>query len=209
MKSDSTSRAVLTFLSGDHADETIKLRRDATIIGREKGDIIIHDTEISATHCQIQEINGIYHIFDMNSTNGTYVNNEKVVKAKLKEGDIVSIGNTTFKITLHEEKNIRHVPTVFKSVNKIKVGLQNLIETLIGERNPQTQFDSLKLAVVYPNGKADEIVLRQRVIYIGRASSFGQFDQDTEISRKHLLIKLINFWRSLYRGPGVNQWFFP
>jgi pSer/pThr/pTyr-binding forkhead associated (FHA) protein len=49
----------------------VKLRRDATILGREKGDILIKDREISSTHCQIQFIEGVYHIFDMNSTNGT------------------------------------------------------------------------------------------------------------------------------------------
>src|SRR5687768_5823751 len=113
-------RAVLTFLSGEHSDEAIKLRRDATIFGREKGDVIIDDTEVSATHCQIQEINGVYHIFDMNSTNGTYVNNERIVKAKLKEGDIVTIGNTSFRIDLQEEKKIRHIPTVFKPIKNEK-----------------------------------------------------------------------------------------
>lgn len=189
---DTPTRAVLTFLSGDHADESIKLRRDATIIGREKGDVIISDTEISATHCQIQEINGIFHIFDMNSTNGTFVNNERIIKAKLQHGDTITVGNTSFRITIHEEKNVRHVATVFKTSTKEKSKTSSLIETLIESEVRNTQFNSLKIIVTYPNGKNDEIILRQRIVFIGRASSFGSFDQDTEISRKHLLIKLNN-----------------
>src|SRR5688572_7389871 len=88
LKRNSEQRAILTFLTGEHSDETIKLRRDATIIGRERGDVIVKDTEISSTHCQIQDIGGEFHIFDMNSTNGTYVNNERIIEAKLKGGDI-------------------------------------------------------------------------------------------------------------------------
>jgi pSer/pThr/pTyr-binding forkhead associated (FHA) protein len=128
----------------------------------------------------------------MNSTNGTYVNSEKVIKAKLKDGDIISVGNTSFKISMHEEKAIRNVATVFKNNSKDKSRTSSLIETLIESEVRNTQFNSLRLSVQYPNGKSDEITLRQRIIFIGRASSFGSFDQDTEISRKHLMIKLNN-----------------
>jgi pSer/pThr/pTyr-binding forkhead associated (FHA) protein len=205
LKNAADIRAVLTFLSGEHSDETIKLRRDATIIGREKGDIVINDTEVSATHCQIQEINGIYHIFDMNSTNGTFVNNERIVKAKLKDGDVVSIGTTSFKISLQEEKSTRHIPTIFKPSKSDKSKSSSLIETLIESEIRNTQYNSLKLSIKYPNGKSDEIILRQRVIYIGRASSFGNFDQDQEISRKHLLIKLNNSGEIFIEDQGSTN----
>lgn len=198
-------RAMLTFLSGDHVDESIKLRRDATIFGREKGDVIVDDTEVSATHCQIQEISGIYHIFDMNSTNGTYVNNERIVKAKLKESDIVTIGNTSFKISLKEEQQIRHIATVFKPIANDKSKSSSLIETLIESELRNTQFSGLKLKVTYANGKAEDIDLSQRLIYIGRASSFGKFDQDTEISRRHLLVKLNNSGEIFIEDQGSTN----
>jgi len=95
-------RGVLYRMSGSGQSEAVKLRRDATIFGREKGDIIVNDHEISSTHCQIQEINGVYHVFDMNSTNGTFVNNERIVKAKLKDGDIITVGQTSFKFKLED-----------------------------------------------------------------------------------------------------------
>jgi pSer/pThr/pTyr-binding forkhead associated (FHA) protein len=198
-------RAVLTFLSGEHSDETIKLRRDATIFGREKGDVIVDDTEVSATHCQIQEINGVYHIFDMNSTNGTYVNNERIVKAKLKEGDIVTIGNTSFRIGLQEEKKIRHIPTVFKPIKNDKSRSSSLIETLIESELRNTQYNGIKLFITYSNGRKDEIEIQQRLVYIGRATSFGAFDQDVEISRKHLLIKLNNSGEVFIEDQGSTN----
>ena len=183
-------RAVLIFLSGSQSDEMIKLRRDATIFGRDKGDILIDDTEVSATHCQIQEINNIFHIFDMNSTNGTFVNNQRIIKAKLREGDVITIGQTSFKFSLEDERNVRHIATVFKSLNEEKARNSSLIETLIESELRNTNFNGIKMFVTYSNGKSEEIELRQRLVFVGRASSFGKFDQDSEMSRKHVLIKL-------------------
>lgn len=186
---DGVKRAVLEFISGPNSKEMIKLRRDATILGREKGDIVINDTEVSATHCQIQNIEGTFHIFDMNSTNGTFVNSEKIVKAKLHEGDVVTIGSTSFRFILREDREVRHVHTVFRSKSE-KTAATSIVDTLIESELQSTQSSSIRLAVTYSTGKSEEIVLRQRIIFIGRASSFGHFDQDKEISRKHLMIKV-------------------
>ncbi len=188
-KKKTNQRAVLQFISGPHPDEFIKLRRDATIFGREKGDIIITDKEISSTHCQIQEIEGVYHIFDMNSTNGTFVNKDRILKAALKDGDTVTIGTTTFRFEVREEKAVRHISTVFKSKSE-KNSTTSIVDTLIESELASSHSNSMRLEVTYSNGQSETIVLKQKIIFIGRASSFGQFDQDTEISRKHLLIKL-------------------
>jgi pSer/pThr/pTyr-binding forkhead associated (FHA) protein len=192
---EAEKRGVLYFVSGSQPGETVKLRRDATIFGREKGDIIVADHEISSTHCQIQNINGDYHIFDMNSTNGTFVNNERVVKARLNDGDIVTMGQTSFKFQLEDESSVRHIATIFKA--KEKNGKRNvvdsknsIVDTLIEGELRSTQSHSLILNVSYADGTSDEIELNQRTLFIGRASSFGKFEQDVEISRKHLLVKI-------------------
>jgi len=186
-------RGVLYFLNGRDSKEAIKLRRDATIFGREKGDIIVDDTEISSTHCQIQNINGTYHIFDMNSTNGTFVNRERIVKAKLADNDVVTIGQTSFRFAVEDESSVRHIATIFKTAGKTSgdsSSRSSIVDTLIENELRSTQSFAIVLAVTYLDGKSEEIELRQRVVFIGRASSFGRFDQDPEISRKHLLVKL-------------------
>jgi pSer/pThr/pTyr-binding forkhead associated (FHA) protein len=191
-KPSSEKRGVLFFISQKGANEAIKLRRDATIFGREKGDIIIQDNEVSSTHCQIQNINGVYHIFDMNSTNGTFVNNERIVKAKLNHGDIVTIGQTSVRFQLEEESNVRHIATIFKSKEKRNGAdsKSSLVDTLIEGELRSTQPQTVVLSVRYADGSGDEIELNQRVLFIGRASSFGKFESDPEISRKHLMIKV-------------------
>jgi len=189
--SGTDKRAVIYFLSGNSTQEAVKLRRDATIFGREKGDIIVGDKEMSSTHCQIQNVDGQYHIFDMNSTNGTFVNKERIIKARLKHNDIVTVGQTSFRFSLEEEAQVRHISTILKSSHKnLNDSKNSLVDTLIESELRNTQSYSIVLQVTYADGKSEEIELQQRVIFIGRASSFGRFDQDVEASRKHLMVKL-------------------
>ena len=68
----------------------------------ENNHIIIDDTLASRNHAVIQKIKNEYFIKDLNSTNGTCVNNEPVPKdkyVKLKMNDVIKIGRTelTFK----------------------------------------------------------------------------------------------------------------
>ena len=192
-KKTSKLRAVLSFLSNNTTYDKIKLRRDTTIIGREKGDIIINDPEVSSSHCQIQQIDNDYHLFDMNSTNGTYVNNNRIVKAMLKDNDIIKIGSSILQFNLENEEDIKDVPTIFKSLKESNSDQpKSLIKTMIETELKNTTQPKIKLSVTYNNGKTEEIILNQQKIFIGRASSFGSFDKDSEISRKHLLVKLNN-----------------
>lgn len=190
---DADKRGVLYPIEGGKTSEAIKLRRDATIFGREKGDIVVSDHEVSSMHCQIQNIGGVYHIFDMNSTNGTFVNNERIVKAKLSHGDIITLGQTSFRFQLEDESSVRHIATIFKSQSKKALSDSNktsLVDTLIEGELRTSQAHVIVLQVGYHDGTSDEIELNQRTLFIGRASSFGKFEQDPEISRKHLMVKV-------------------
>jgi len=67
-------------------------------IGRSTGNnVVINDTLVSKSHCQIiQDSNGNYRLIDNNSTNGTYINGERRHgEVRLNQSDIIRIGNTT------------------------------------------------------------------------------------------------------------------
>lgn len=67
-------------------------------IGRstEGNDVIIDDPWVSRHHFQIvQDDNGSYRLADFGSTNGTYINGQKVSgEVDLDENDIIRVGNT-------------------------------------------------------------------------------------------------------------------
>ncbi|MGB9762399.1 MAG: FHA domain-containing protein [Minisyncoccia bacterium] len=68
------------------------------IIGRDKScNIIVNDKYASRRHTQIISDSGILKIIDLNSKNGTYLNNNKISSAILKDGDLIRIGKTIFR----------------------------------------------------------------------------------------------------------------
>lgn len=76
-------------------------------IGRLKGnDVIIdNDDRVSRHHLQIVQLDdGTYHLIDFNSTNGTFVNGNRVQgEVVLDKGDFVRIGDTMLPWTTYFE----------------------------------------------------------------------------------------------------------
>ena len=68
-------------------------------MGRSNGnDIQIADGQASRHHAEIRYDNGRHHLVDLNSTNGTLVNDNRIASAQaLSHGDIITIGNTEFR----------------------------------------------------------------------------------------------------------------
>lgn len=89
-----------TRLVSDDSTIDLALSRQAILIGREEGDIVLnHDSAASRAHARITYEDGAYWIEDLNSTNGTWVNRHRLSRrVELHRGDVVQIGQTTFRI---------------------------------------------------------------------------------------------------------------
>ena len=62
-------------------------------IGRKKAnDIVIDNLAVSGFHAQIDSISNIFVLRDLNSTNGTFVNDKKIKLHHLKHNDSILIG---------------------------------------------------------------------------------------------------------------------
>lgn len=73
------------------------------ILGREQGnEILINNTRTSRKHAIIFKNGGHYQIVDLNSRNGTLVNNEPVQNRVLKENDYIHIGTSVLKFVIEE-----------------------------------------------------------------------------------------------------------
>ena len=72
------------------------------IIGRSRGlcDIVIdHDDSVSGRHCELSVVDGNWYVKDLNSSNGTRVNSQKVFQElMLKNGDILKLGQTALQV---------------------------------------------------------------------------------------------------------------
>lgn len=68
--------------------------------------IPVPDIRMSKIHCVVRNIGGVFEVLDNNSSNGTYMNGQKVeLCSKILPGDIIEIGDTEIEFTSEEEKD--------------------------------------------------------------------------------------------------------
>ena len=75
---------------------TYTLTGPAVTIGRERnaGGVVLHDPNISRRHAELTYDGRDWRIRDLNSTNGTLVNDVDVDECILRTGDLVTLGLT-------------------------------------------------------------------------------------------------------------------
>lgn len=70
----------------------IPISKGAITVGRKpENDIVIDNPAISGKHCKISLEGGTYYVEDLESTNGTYVNQKRVKKSGLHHNDVVGL----------------------------------------------------------------------------------------------------------------------
>lgn len=73
----------------------VYLTKDRTTLGRKAGnDIVLDNLVVSGSHCAF-ELKGLADVYieDLGSTNGTFVNNKRVKRQQLHDGDVIAIGH--------------------------------------------------------------------------------------------------------------------
>jgi pSer/pThr/pTyr-binding forkhead associated (FHA) protein len=89
--------AKLIIKFNDEVIDHVDLKQGDMKIGRKPGcEIHIDNLAISGEHANIYTVGDDSFIQDLNSTNGTFINNKKIAKHHLKNGDAVIIGKHTF-----------------------------------------------------------------------------------------------------------------
>jgi hypothetical protein len=89
----------LSGIGGLYLGSNYDLEPGELTIGRQGADITLaNDTQVSRAHAVLRvDDGGIVSVTDQGSTNGTFVNNQRVQQATLAPGDVLRIGTTLFK----------------------------------------------------------------------------------------------------------------
>jgi len=83
----------LVTLTVDGTRHEVKQRR--VVLGRSRDcDIQLSDTNVSRRHAELRQEGASYWMVDLGSTNGMEVNGKRVKRAKLRDGDTVTLGST-------------------------------------------------------------------------------------------------------------------
>ena len=77
------------------------LTKNRMIMGRSSAsDVVVDDINASRSHAELRlEQSGAWSITDLGSTNGTYVNGQRITTRSLNEGDRISVGMTDLGFT--------------------------------------------------------------------------------------------------------------
>ena len=90
-----SKQASLEVLSGPLSGRTIALDGEVTSIGSAPGSTVVLSADgVSRKHIGIRRAGAVYELADLGSTNGVYVNGEKVAKKRLELGDVIRVGTT-------------------------------------------------------------------------------------------------------------------
>src|SRR5215467_1539952 len=72
-------------------------KHELTVGRRPDNDIVIDNPTVSGHHCKITMMGDLFFVEDLNSSNGVFVNAQKVDKSVLKDKDVISIAKHALK----------------------------------------------------------------------------------------------------------------
>lgn len=94
-------KARVSFTGQNNSDvKFVEFSKSATIGRRNTNDLIISDKAVSGNHCELTFADGKVYIEDMNSTNGTFIDGERISRKELKSGDVIILGKMSFKVNI-------------------------------------------------------------------------------------------------------------
>ena len=98
----SSSGSAVTLQLDDGSGRTYQLREGPNIIGRgQDAQFRLPDTGVSRRHLEIRWDGHVALLSDLNSTNGTTVNNAPVQEWQLADGDVIRLGHSEIVVHIH------------------------------------------------------------------------------------------------------------
>ncbi|MDT4952539.1 MAG: hypothetical protein QOJ02_677 [Acidobacteriota bacterium] len=124
-RADMTPR--LATIAGPLKGTIFTLTEEENSIGRESANLIcLSDASVSRRHCIIKQEGALFKISDLESLNGTFVNDVPVKERYLEHGDRLRIGDYTFSFLLREGDPPSASSTVLLDESKITTGANTL-----------------------------------------------------------------------------------
>ncbi|HPQ80385.1 MAG TPA: FHA domain-containing protein [bacterium] len=85
--------ARVVIISGDDAGASYPVKGTVSFGRAESNTIVLKDSKASRQHAQIQQQGSEYVVVDLNSSNGTYVNGQRIEEHVLSNGDEIMVGD--------------------------------------------------------------------------------------------------------------------
>ncbi len=103
----------LEILKGKDAGLQFRITGDRVLFGRANDvDVVVSDPVASRHHAELIRIGTSFLVKDLNSSNGVYVNGQKIIEHYLMPGDVFSIGDHSYRyIEVETKESAKSVPS--------------------------------------------------------------------------------------------------
>jgi pSer/pThr/pTyr-binding forkhead associated (FHA) protein len=89
--------AKVKFINGPYDGQELAIPEDGITIGRGKScSVVIDDNKVSREHAAVRIENGNWWVYDLQSSNGTRVNDSDISAYELSDGDVIEVGGLKF-----------------------------------------------------------------------------------------------------------------
>ena len=90
----------LRIVGGPASGLEYSISKPRVVLGRAEADVLIDDPGVSRWHCALEIKDNAVRLRDLDSTNGTYVNEQRVRAAELTHLSEFRIGSTVVRLTI-------------------------------------------------------------------------------------------------------------
>ena len=83
-------------IEGEQKGKSFRFRKSHILIGREEGDLVLMDMDMSRKHALVEVLSAnVIFIKDLESTNGSFVNDRLIQSQRIRNGDRIRVGGST------------------------------------------------------------------------------------------------------------------
>ncbi len=119
--------------SGKEVGRTVALSTGQAIaLGRLKGcEVVVDDEAASRRHCTITARDGVCVVADLQSANGTFVNEHRIATTELQKGDKIRIGSTVIELMGTNVDQTAHGPHSTTSLSIVESRSNTLVQRAV------------------------------------------------------------------------------
>jgi len=145
---------------------------DTLIIGRQNtNDIVIDNLAVSFLHSKVESIGDEFLLIDLQSENGSFVNDKRINAHWLKDGDLITIGKHTLRFSNPKPKNFpqRLSSSIIETVQMDTAKFRELLK----KNEPVKQCESMpsktpSAFLSFLSEKKRNVPLSERPVRIGK-----------------------------------------
>jgi pSer/pThr/pTyr-binding forkhead associated (FHA) protein len=188
----------LRFISGKYQGGEFPLRPNREIvIGRSSDlDMVLVEDMVSRKHAKIATDGRLVSIQDLGSTNGTFVNGEKIRSMQLKDGDRILVGTSIIKLvaTSGEARAQAASLSEIEARSKMQVAASRRAapKSMSGNIEEIPLPDLLQLLVVRSEWGTGRLHLRKGQTY------FANIDESFDVSPRKAMFRMLTWNQGLF-----------